>query len=154
MFIATEPNTQADNNEITSGDFWPVIQLLDVRAVMRLDGTITNERLEHAVVSAVIQVNKELKEWRVTQQSDGYSVLEDIPAEQINDKSELLHLYQRAVYCFAKANLIERYNDFDSTAKGTKDVGDLEDSATSFKRDGRLAIRDILDESHVTVELI
>ncbi|KZN43990.1 head completion/stabilization protein [Pseudoalteromonas luteoviolacea] len=153
-FIATPTTAALDEKEITSHEFWPAISLADFRDVMRLDGTVTSERLEHAVVSSVVSVNKELKAWRLTQTANGYSILESVPAEQINDKSELLHLYKRAVYCFAKANLLERYNDFDSTAKGTKDSEELNDTTDAFRRDGRLAIRDILGQNHVTVELI
>lgn len=153
-FIATPKTKPTDDKSISSNEFWPAISLSDFRSVMRLDGTVTNERLKHAVVSSIQSVNKELKTWQLTQKANGYSILEDIPAEQIDNKSELLHLYERAVYCFAKANLLERYNDFDTTAKGTKDNIELSDSADSFRRDGRIAIRDILGQNHVTVELI
>ncbi|MEC4090148.1 head completion/stabilization protein [Pseudoalteromonas rubra] len=153
-FIATPQISPSDDREITSNEFWPAISLADFRAVMRLDGTVTNERLEHAVTSSILQINKELSEWRRVQQSDGHSNLAAVRGELINNVNTYVHLYKRAVYCFAKANLVERYNDFDSTAKGTKDSEELNDTTDSFRRDGRIAIRDILGENHVTVELI
>ena len=84
----------------------------------------------------------------------GFDSLVQVPAEQINGQSIYLQLYLRAVYCLTKANLIERYSDFDSTAKGLKAGEELTDSITDLRRDERFAIRDILGESHVTVELI
>ncbi len=154
-FIATAPNnSNPENKLITAGGFWPDISLDDCRDVMKLDGTVTNPRLEHALINAALQVNRELAVWRETQQSKGHQALADVPAEQINNKSEYVHLYQRAVYCFAKANLIERYNDYDTTAKGTKDSDELNETTDSLRRDGRFAVRDILQTSHVTVELI
>lgn len=153
-FIATPQTTQSDDKEISSGEFWPAISLADFRAVMRLDGTVTNERLEHAVTNSILQINRELSEWQLVQQSDGHSNLANVSGELINNVNAYVHLYKRAVYCFAKANLVERYNDFDSTAKGTKDSDELNDTTDSLRRDGRIAIRDILDENHVTVELI
>lgn len=151
-FIA--PATSATASIITNGPFWPDIGPDELRKTMRLDGTVTNERLEHAVINAALQVNSDLKNWRIGNQLLGYGSLVQVPAEQINGQSIYLQLYLRAVYCLTKANLIERYSDFDSTAKGLKAGEELTDSITDLRRDARFAIRDILGESHVTVELI
>ena len=53
-----------------------------------------------------------------------------------------------------KANLIEHYRDFDSTGDGHKAADKLELSADDLYRDARFAIRDIIGQSHTTVELI
>lgn len=151
-FIA--PATSATASTITNGPFWPDIEPDALRKTMRLDGTVTNERLEHAVINAALQVNGDLKNWRIANQLLGFGSLVQVPAEQINGQSIYLQLYLRAVYCLTKANLIERYSDFDSTAKGLKAGEELTDSITDLRRDARFAIRDILGESHVTVELI
>lgn len=151
-FIA--PAQSATAGTVTNSPFWPDIELDTLRKTMRLDGTVTNERLEHAVINAALQVNSDLKLWKMTSKSLGHESLVQVPAEHINGQSIYLQLYLRAVYCLAKANLIERYSDFDSTAKGLKAGEELTDSITDLRRDARFAIRDILGESHVTVELI
>ena len=151
-FIA--PATSAAPSTITNGPFWPDFQLATLRDAMRLDGTVTNARLEHSAINAALQINSDLKDWRIGQQILGFDDLEQVPAEQINGQSIYLQLYLRAVYCLTKANLIERYSDFDSTAKGLKAGEVLGDSVDDLRRDARFAIRDILGESHVTVELI
>jgi hypothetical protein len=151
-FIAPAPSNEPKT--ITNSEFWPDIDLALLRVAMRLDGTVTNERLEHAAVNAVLQVNIDLKLWRLEQQTLSYASLEQVPAEKINAQSINSQLYLRAIYCLAKANLIERYSDFDSTAKGLKAGEVLGESVDDLRRDARFAIRDILGESHVTVELI
>jgi hypothetical protein len=151
-FIAPAINNTPQT--ITNSEFWPDIDLAKLRDAMRLDGTVTNERLEHAVINAALQANSDLKDWRIGQKILGFEGLEQVPAEQINGQSIYLQLYLRAVYCVAKANLIERYSDFDSTAKGLKAGEVLSDSVDDLRRDARFAIRDMLGESHVTVELI
>ncbi|WP_338725826.1 head completion/stabilization protein [Shewanella baltica] len=151
-FIATAPSSAPKT--ITNSEFWPDIDLAKLRDAMRLDGTVTNERLEHSAINAALQTNSDLKDWRIGQQILGFDGLEQVPAEQINGQSIYLQLYLRAVYCLTKANLIERYSDFDSTAKGLKAGEELHDSVNDLRRDARFAIRDILGESHVTVELI
>lgn len=152
-FIAVQPaSTQEDT--VSNGAFWPSVDLNTLRKTVRLDGTVTTERLKHALVSAIIQVNRDLKIWREKQQDDGYAMLDQVPAERIDDNSELVLLYLRAVYCLTRANLLERYADFDSTGKGTKDTAEQNQTITDLYRDARFAIRDILGESHVTVDLI
>ena len=54
-FIPTNPASK-DEGEISSAPFWPVIKLADLRAIMRTDGTITTERLRHAVIDAITSV--------------------------------------------------------------------------------------------------
>lgn len=151
-FIAVQPSPTSSS--ISNGPFWPDVDLNELRKTVRMDGTVTEERLRHSAISAIIQVNKDLSVWRTERQSSGHETLKAVPAETIDGESTLLHLYLRAVYCLTKANLIERYADFDSTAKGSKDAAEQTQTVTDLYRDARFAIRDILGVSHVTVELI
>ena len=63
-------------------------------------------------------------------------------------------LYQRAVYATAKAELIERYRDFDSTDAGQRRAETMELSVDDYRRQARYAIRDILGRPRATVELL
>lgn len=151
-FIAPAAGTAA--NTITNGHFWPDIEPDVLRQTMRLDGTVTTERLEHAAINAALQVNSDLKNWRFESEQLGFDSLAQVPAEEINGQSIFLQLYLRAVYCLTKANLVERYSDFDSTAKGLKSADELTDTVNDLRRDARFAVRDMLNKTHVTVELI
>jgi|TARA_Y100001963_G_scaffold160241_1_gene269524 hypothetical protein len=152
-FFAVEP-TQDSQQIIQSSDFWPDIDTAKLRATMRLDGTVTDERLIHSTINAVSSVNSELKEWRQQKVTEGYESLEAVPAEQINSESVYVHLYARAIYSLTRANLIERLRDYDTTGAGDNDVDALADTITNLHRDARFAIRDILGKNHSTVELI
>ncbi|MNF88643.1 Phage head completion protein (GPL) [compost metagenome] len=152
-FIPTNP-TNKDEGEIASAPFWPVIKLADLRAIMRTDGTITTERLRHAVIDAIAAVNSDLSGWSINRQGDGYSLLADVPSQSINNESVLVHWYRRAVYSMARANLYERYLDSPPTADAVKDTDARDMTANDLYRDARFAIRDILGTTHTTVELI
>lgn len=152
-FIAVAGVTE-ENAIIKNGSFWPDINLSKARDSVRLDGTVTNDRLKHAAVAAIIDVNRDLKTFKEGQQKAGYTALADVPAEHVDEVSELVSLYLRAVYCRLKANLMERYADYDSTAKGLSNASEQNETITDLYRDARFAIRDILGVSHVTVELI
>ncbi|MDX7612172.1 head completion/stabilization protein [Aeromonas caviae] len=150
------PTNQPPTNEgeISSAPFWPVIKLADLRAIMRTDGTITTERLRHAVIDAIAAVNSDLSSWAINRQGGGYIALADVPAESIANESVLVHWYRRAVYSMARANLYERYLDSAATADAVKDAEPRNLTADDLYRDARFAIRDILGTTHTTVELI
>ncbi|AMP06523.1 phage head completion family protein [Collimonas pratensis] len=133
------------------------IQLSQMRDAERLDGTVTEVRLRQAVVAAILHVNNELRDWKLEQIAAGYTSLAAVPADRVDRESVNISHYRRAVYCWAKADLTERYRDFDSTAsslndKKTMDV--LDDAPSDQRRNAHWAITNIIGRSHMTVELI
>lgn len=153
-FITTSPLPETVTTIISNSTFWPDIDLSQLRDAVRIDGTVTDKRLTHAVINAISSVNRDLSDWRQEQKTAGATTLNDVEAEEINGESELTQLYLRAVYATTKANLIERYRDYDATGDGHKSADKLELSADDLYRDARFAIRDIIGETHTTVELI
>lgn len=139
---------------ISNADFWPEIDGQQLRAAMRIDSSVTDDRLEVATVNAMIEANRELATYRATRQAEGHATLAEVPADQIKGNSQLLHLYCRVIYCGALAELIERYNSFDATNSGEKKVTEEESSPDQLRRDARKALRTILGISHATVELL
>ena len=95
----------APSGHINTDPFWPSIDLDDVRGTLRLDSSVTLIRLETATIAAAINVNRELKAWRMTQQAAGYSILADVPADKVKDVSEYIHLYLRAIYAATGAEV-------------------------------------------------
>lgn len=152
-FIPTNPASK-DEGEISSAPFWPVIKLADLRAIMRTDGTITTERLRHAVIDAIAAVNSDLSGWAINRQGEGHDQLADVPSQTISGESVLVHWYRRAIYSMARANLYERYLDSSATEAATKDAEPRNQTADDLYRDARFAIRDILGITHSTIELI
>ena len=151
-FIAT--GTNAAEHKIENDAFWPDIDCLDLRAAMRLDASVTPERIEAAAINAMIEANRELDLYRRARQEEGHASLADVPASQIKGESQLLHLYRRTIYCRATAELVERYRSFDATNSGEQKVTEEESSPDQLRRDARKALRTILGISHATVELL
>lgn len=159
-FLAREPVHQAsailpgEDNIITSSAFWPAVSLVDLRKVMRLDGQVTTERLQHAAIEAIANVNNELAPWRIRQQAATFEQLADIPAEIIDGESVLLQRYRRAVYSHTKANLTERRRDVDTTGDGEKRVEAMDTTLTDLWRDARWAMQDIQGNRRGIAELV
>lgn len=153
MFVSTGP-APTDELPIQNGTFWPIVDLVTARSVLRLDGTVTTERLRHSLIVAMGTLNAELRSWRQTQLAAGYSQLVDVPADQIDNRSVLLADYLRAVYSLARAELIERYRDYDVSASGQQRADVLVPAADDYRRDARQSVRRILGLPPSTIELI
>lgn len=151
-FIATAPAELA--TRVTNDGWFPDIDLPHLRDTMRLDGTITEQRLMHAVIAAVAQVNTELACWQSEQQQAGYQNASTVPAAHVNGESIRAIAYRCAIYHFVKADLIEQYSNFDSTHSGMQQAESLEMTIDHDRRTARWAIRDIQNLSHMTVALI
>lgn len=150
-FVADGPT---ESGHINTDPFWPSIDLDEVRGTLRIDSSVTSVRLETATIAAAINVNRELAEWRIGKQNEGYEELADVPAAQVNDSSELVHLYLRAVYAATGAEISERYRSYDSTNTGHQNADQLTPSIDEYRRDQRWAISDLQGKRRSTVELI
>ena len=153
-FVAGGNGTKAHGGHINTDPFWPSIDLEDVRGTLRIDASVTPIRLETATIAAAIGINREFATWRRVKQADGYATLADVPAEEIENKSELVHLYQRAIYAATGAEICERYRSYDSTNSGNQNADELTPSIDELRRDQRWAVRDFLGLGRTTVELI
>lgn len=153
-FVVTDPAADPVEAPIESDEFWPVINPVRLRASQRIDSSITADRLRAALIDAIASVNAELDTWRLAQLAAGYAMLEDVPAGTIDNISLLLHRYERAIGCLAKADVTERMRDFDTTNEGHRQADALNPAIDDLRRDARWAISAILGVGRNTVELI
>ncbi|MCE8015904.1 head completion/stabilization protein [Halomonas sp. MCCC 1A17488] len=153
-FVSTGTASSQDPEAIANNGFWPDIVPADFRARHRLDGTVTAERLEGALLAAIASVNRTLRDWQARQAEAGYTTVANVPVPIWQAPGVYLGLYQRAVYSMAHASLIERYADFDATNSGRDRAERLVDPAESYRRDAVWAIAEIEGRPHSTVELI
>ncbi|WP_416139083.1 head completion/stabilization protein [Halomonas sp. HK25] len=139
---------------ITNNGFWPEISPAAFRDAERIDGSVTDARVIHALRVAIADINRQLADWQLEHQGEGAATIDDVdpPSWQAEDVYPLL--YQRAVYATAMATLMERYRDYSATGEGDE-RGEAKDlAADDYRRDARWAVSEILGESHTTVELI
>ncbi|ARU88297.1 head completion/stabilization protein [Pseudomonas sp. M30-35] len=139
---------------LSNDGFWPDIDAEAVREAQRINPSVTNKRLEVAIVGALINVNRLLKPLKVSWQAEGYATLADVPAEQLNGASILQAQYQRAIYCSTSVEVAERYRSYDTTNTGEKNAEELTASIDELRRDARWAVSDLLGMRRTTVELI
>lgn len=139
---------------LTNDGFWPDIDAAHLRERQRIGSNVSNPRLEEAAVAAMISVNRELRTLKLRYMAQGHDTLVAVPAEHIQDESELVHTYRRAIYSTASAEVAERYRTYSATNTGAAKGEEEEQSADDYRRDARFAIRDLLGISRATVVLL
>lgn len=154
-FVATAPAAPANAPaDIIGNDGWfPDVSMAATRNAMRLDGTVTDQRLRAALVAAILDINRQLRGYKATQEAAGHAQLAAADNSTVDGQSRLEHLYLRAVMCAAKADLTERYRDYDADGSNRR----LQDNAPAIdeqRRNAQWAVRDILGETHTVAELI
>ncbi|WP_175253451.1 head completion/stabilization protein [Pseudomonas sp. BMW13] len=147
-------NAPAQPFNLTNDGFWPDIDAAHLRERQRIGSDVTNARLEEAAVAAMISVNRELRTLKLRYMALGHDTLEAVPADQINNESELVHTYRRAIYSEASAEVAERKRTYSATEAGAARGEAEELTADDYRRDKRFAIRDLLGISRTTVELL
>lgn len=152
--VITSPDPQPVEDEIENAPFWPSIKPEEIRVSQRIDSSVVAVRLRDAIIEAIATVNGTLAAWKAVQIAAGAAALEDVEAEQIAGASIHLHRYMRAVGCLAKASLIERYRDMDTSAQGDRKADAMDPGIEDLRRDAYWAIADIQGRPRTVVDLI
>lgn len=147
-FVANGNNTPSQIN-IKSDPFYPSISLDHIREIVRIEGAVTNARLQQAIIEEVIDVNRLLKVLK-----DKATVLSDLSTTEINDQPETDYLYLSAVANGVAAKINENYRNYDSSNSGAKKAEEAEYTVDDYRRNKQWAILQLLGENHSVVELI
>ena len=139
---------------VTAPDFWPSLTISAFRAQARVDERIAAERCRFALRSGMQTALLDLAEWGAIRLDQGHVELSDVPAAQIDGESAKVLAWQRAVFCLAKAELVETYRDYDATGRGQRDEDWTDETIVQLRRDGKHAIRDLLGRARTHASLI
>lgn len=139
---------------ITNASFFPDLDSQKFRESMRIDSTVTDDRAVHALETAMYDANQQLSTWMEEQQEAGVDSIDNVPQPAWQPAGYYKALYLRAVWSLAKANLVERYRDYDTTGAGHDRADALEMTDDDYRRDAAWALSDIHGRPRTTVELI
>lgn len=155
-FVSSPPPSASPTDAtIACGPFWPDIDVNLFRDSMRVGGqAIPHPRIREALLGAVMAVDGELTTWRTLQDVLGYPTLEDVPSPTFGTVKRNLHLWQRAVFAYAAADLIETHRDVTATADGKARAETQVETPDDHRRNAIHAIRDIRGLNRTAVELI
>lgn len=155
--ISTPPAPASpQGSKVTSGAWWPDIDVNQVRNTLNLGGTtIAHDRLVAAIAFGISEVTRELSPWRTVQVAGGKADLASVePDRQVGGEPELVMLFIRAVRLMAAAELADRNQDITTTRQGADRGEDRMCMADDFRRDAVRAIRAITGATGTMVDLV
>lgn len=150
---AINPSPVEETDVINDG-FFPNIDPAAVREAVRITESVTPARLRAAILGAIMTVEIDLRAFAAASIAAGHTSLDAVPAPQLDGRSVQMIRYERAIALYAKAELIDRYRDFDTTAAGGSQADELTPTIVELRRDAMHAIRDILGTTRTVVDLI
>lgn len=158
-FVALPPASainppQVDETDVINDGFFPNIGPAAVREAARITESITPARLRAAILGAIMTVEIDLRAFAAASIAAGHTTLAAVPAPQLDGQSVQLIRYHRAVALYAKAELIDRHRDFDTTSAGGSQADELTPTIGELRRDAMHAIRDLLGTTRTVVDLI
>lgn len=158
-FVARPPEADlvpvpADEAVVVNDGFFPDIDPAIIRATQRVPSSITPARLRAAILGAIMTARIDLSRLAGDALSCGYPTLADVPAPRIDGISMKVLHYRRAIGLLAKAELIDRHRDFDTTSAGAAQAAELEGSIAELRRDAQHALRDLQGRTRTVVDLI
>lgn len=156
VFAQQPPESAPDAvSHIDSGPFWPRIGLGDLRSAMRIDQTVTHERLRHAATAAVLHVNRQLAAYRSAALQSGLTALAEVKLEDsINGEPVGVYRYRRAVYAYTMAEVMENYADHTATGNSAARADAKQMQADDYRREAHAALADIMGTPRVDCEII
>lgn len=149
MGFVANGNSTPSQIVIKSDSFYPNVDLDHIREIVRIDGAVTDARLQQAIIEEVIDVNRLLKSLK-----DRAAQLSDLSTSEINDQPETDYLYLSAVANGVAAKINENYRNYDSSNSGAKKAEQAELTVDDYRRNKQWAILQLLGENHTVVELI
>ncbi len=154
--ISTPPAPASpDGSKVVTSDWWPEIDVNDLRDRLKLEGEIPHPRLVEAIEHAVIVTVDELADWQKAKKAAGFERLEDVdPDNVLGNRTREEVLFLSAVAAHAAARLAARHPDLTATREGSERADTRRSLADSFLSDATRAIRSIKREPGTMSELV
>lgn len=140
--------------DIENNGFFPNVSTAPFVEEYRIPSDIPAETIKSHIVSAMFAINFQLREFKTEQIELGNNTLTAVPADHIGGVNEKVHLYKRAVFCEAKSEILKETQ----TVSRTKDAENLaksaEETEDKYREWAADAVRQLIGQSRVTVEVL
>lgn len=136
-------------SDIDGGEFFPLISVTDVRDFVRVDGSVTDVRLQQLILEEVLDVQRLLTPLMTKAQR-----LTDLSTVVIDGRNAFEIWYFSAVANGAGAKVCEKYRNYDSTNKGSDKAVELSATIDEYRRNKMWALAQLQGRNQTVVELI
>tara|TARA_R110002167_G_scaffold12963_5_gene54875 strand:- start:4889 stop:5383 length:495 start_codon:yes stop_codon:yes gene_type:complete len=151
----TDPPADPPAGDVVMFDgWWPSINITAVREAVRIDTTVTPDRLRDSVRHAMLDIAQDLEGWRAQQEAAGHTNLEAVPARrEIDGQSDYLMRFNRAVYSVVGGDVGERQLGSGLTSAGADRAEQLKADVDVHARNVSAAVRAFLGLPRIRARL-
>ena len=140
---------------IDCGQFWPALDLDHLRQAIRIDQSVTSERLRDVVENAALDIMGELDSWKTQQEAAGYRSLADVPGRHsVGGKTDFTVRWHRAVTSVVAGDLADRQHAQTVRSAGVERAEELAADIDVHRRNVTYAVRDFLGRTRIIAEVI
>ena len=134
---------------ISNTEFFPSISMDEIRNVVRIETTVSDDRLRQYLLEEIIDANRLLVSLKAKA-----ATLKDLAESMIDGQPDTEILYFSAISNGVAAKVNENYRNYDSTNSGNKKAEHANLTADDYRRNKMWAIQQLKRENHTIVELI
>lgn len=149
MSLVANGDLTAQSADISSDDFFPAINIAQVRDFVRVDTSVTDVRLTQIVYEEILDVQRLLAS--LTTQADH---LIELSSSKIDGKSAYEVWYFSAVANGVGAKVCEKYRNYDSTNKGGDKAAEMSRTIDEYRRIKMWALAQLQNRNQTVVALI
>ncbi|OCG63810.1 hypothetical protein A9G48_04960 [Gilliamella sp. wkB18] len=137
---------------IQNDGFWPDLNLSEFQIERAMSPNINNQLLRDAIVSAVVEINLTLEQYKNKQMANGITSAENCGVVSVGGVSSTVIIYKKAVFARAKADLL---GEFVSIASRDDKIGESQkEMKTALLAESTREIRKLLGLRRCGVALI
>ena len=134
---------------VASPEFFPVVSMQAVRDFVRVDESVTDNRLAQLVKEETLDVMRLLEP--LTAKA---ATLAELSKRHINGEPEMVIWYFSAIANGVGAKVCEKYRNYDSTNKGSDKAAEVSATIDEYRRNKMWALAQMQGRNQTVVELI
>ncbi|WP_444894920.1 head completion/stabilization protein [Microbulbifer sp. SSSA005] len=140
---------------LENNGFFPDLSLGDLQRLYRVPTEYHQEKVEHHLRLAMLDVNDDLCEQQTAWQSEGHATLAAVSDKTIGGNNILEEQYRRAVFCKTTATLFQEFATINRREVGENQAKESESTAQQYQAQADRALRSLRGvTTNITVELL
>jgi len=146
--------TKFVEQQIENDGFWPDLSLAEFQKAYRLPGEYLVETLVDGLITAVVEVNRDLAKRKSQWQNVGVTTVESADTTVLPERTFHVVTYKRAVYCRAKASLLTQFATVTRRESAQNTGKELPERGETFLEFSQQAVRSLQGRGRITVALL
>lgn len=153
MSFSGKPTTLVDQAIVNDG-FWPDLSVSEFQQAYRLPAEYLRELLVDGLTQAMGEVNLDLRKRKAAWQAAGIDNVETADPLLLPERAFMASSYKRAVYCRAKAYLLQQFATVSRRESSSNTGKESPDTREQFLAFSQQAVRLIQGRGRMTAALL